>query len=301
MDRFVLCRPQGGLNDMLVQIEKCCRYADAARRRVIVDTDYRNTTHFRSPLSHYFVSRHRDLILDNPFSDAELDSFEVFPPELAGRVSSYAPRWRNDTKLHHDTRSGVSLTFDFQKKYSQQVLLHQQAGGGTLAPFALMRLRLHDALNDQLVLRLRSLPASYAALHIRHTDYMSHYRSLLSKLRGMRLSDVFVATDNVDVLGEVREELSGTKVHSFSVLPDNGGKPLHVMPDRSTAGSLNRDAILDLLTLSLARRLFVAPLSNNDRKPLSGYSRLAVTLASNRQVLRQIIERADVLELMERR
>lgn len=301
MNRFVLCRPQGGLNDMLVQIETCCRYADVTGRRVIVDTDYRNTANFRSPLSHYFVSRHRDLILDNPFSDAELDSFEVFPTELKGRVSSYAPRWHKDTNLSHDTRSGVPLTFNFQKEHSQQVLLHQQAGGGTLAPFALMRMRLHDALNDQLVLRLRSLPAGYAALHIRHTDYMSHYRPLLNQLRGMRLSDVFVATDNVDVLGEVRAELLDTKIHSFSVLPDNGGKPLHVMPDRSTAATLNRDAILDLLTLSLARRPFVAPLSNSDRRPISGYSRLAVMLAANRQVLRQIIDRADVLELMERR
>jgi hypothetical protein len=37
-DRFVLCMPAGGLNDVLCQIEKCWRYAERHGRKLVIDT-----------------------------------------------------------------------------------------------------------------------------------------------------------------------------------------------------------------------------------------------------------------------
>src|SRR5947209_3468047 len=64
-DRLLLCRPQGGLNDMLCQIEKCCQYADRVGRTVIVDTDYARSAPatFKDHLSKYFVSLRVGLVL----------------------------------------------------------------------------------------------------------------------------------------------------------------------------------------------------------------------------------------------
>ena len=76
--RLLLCRPQGGLNDMLCQVEACCRYGERSGRSVIVDTNYAGSTYFRDDLRNYFRSRHGKLILglDDPSS---LDGATVFP------------------------------------------------------------------------------------------------------------------------------------------------------------------------------------------------------------------------------
>ena len=37
-EQVVLCRPEGGFNDILCQIELCWRYADAHERVLVVDT-----------------------------------------------------------------------------------------------------------------------------------------------------------------------------------------------------------------------------------------------------------------------
>jgi hypothetical protein len=39
LPRLLVCRPQGGLKDMLCQIEQCCRYAERFDRTVLVETD----------------------------------------------------------------------------------------------------------------------------------------------------------------------------------------------------------------------------------------------------------------------
>lgn len=38
--RYLLCRPRGGINDTLNQIELCWRYARSYNRILVVDTEY---------------------------------------------------------------------------------------------------------------------------------------------------------------------------------------------------------------------------------------------------------------------
>ena len=87
-DKIVLVRPQGGLNDTLVQIEKCCNYAEISGRKVIVDTAYTGSYTFHDALSNYFDSRQRGLILD--VSKFEISKArDVFPSHLSGRLEKH--------------------------------------------------------------------------------------------------------------------------------------------------------------------------------------------------------------------
>ena len=294
MDRYVLCRPECGLNDMLNQIEHCCRYAESFGRKVIVDTDFRNIGHFRSPFSDYFVSRQPILILSNPFSDAELDSFDVVPRTLNGIVSSYQTMWDAERRLVCHVGSGHPVSFDFRKDYPEKMLIQSQYGGGVDSVFALLRMRLHDRLADKLIDRLRTLPRGYAAMHIRNTDLTTDYRPVLAEIQRNGIGHLFLATDNAEVIRVAREMLPATTIHSFADLPDNGGMPLHLAPDRAVATLRNTDSILDLLTLALSRRLFILRIPSQRRTGFSGFSLLAKTLNNNRSVLRSILDRADL-------
>ncbi len=294
MTRYVLCRPECGLNDMLNQIEHCCRYGEAFGRTVIVDTGYRNIGHFRSPFSNYFVSRQPTLILSNPFSDAELDSFDVVPRVLKGVVSSYRSRWIEERRLVCHIGSGAPVAFDFRKEYPQPLLVHGQCGGGLNSLFALLRMRLHDRVADQLVLRLRAMPRNYVAMHVRNTDLTSDYRPALTQIAESGVTDLFLATDNVEVIRVAREMLPATTVHSFSDLPDIGGRPLHQQPDPAVAVARNTDSILDLFTLALARKLIILRAPGQVKTGYSGFSMLANALNVNRSLMRSILDRADL-------
>lgn len=299
MEKYVLCRPECGLNDILNQIEACCRYAEEFGRTVIVDTDYVNIRHFRSPFSSYFVSRQPGLLLSNPFTGAELDRFDVVPVVLRGQVSSYYARWIEQRRLVCHVATGHPIRFDLRKDYPQQMLIHGQCGGGLDSLFALLRLRLHDTLADKLMLRLHRLPRRYHALHVRHTDLATDYRPALEDLRQAGIADLFLATDNVEVLRVAREMLPATTVHSFADLPEIGGRPIHRAPDRQVAQARNTDSILDLLTLALAHRLVILKIPQQGTHGYSGFSLLAKALHTNRTVLRSLIDRADLWRLVE--
>jgi hypothetical protein len=285
---------------MLNQIERCCRYAERFGRHVIVDTSYKEARTFRSPFCKYFVSKQDGLELSNVIPEAELNSMDVIPAVLQGRISSYELQHDPVLRCRLDKLTRVPLTFDFSMDYDEEIVLHHQFGGGRLAIAALQRLRLHDSLNDAFSERLQMLPPDYHAVHVRHTDIKIDYVECLSGLAAHGIRDLFVATDNADVLAEFRRVMAGTSVHSFSELPQNDGKPIHKAPPWDIAESRNRDAILDLLTLAAARHLTIPGATGANPKVRSGFGGLAEGLHKNRPELRELIGRSDVLAILEK-
>jgi len=293
MHDFVLCRPESGLNDILNQIERCCLYAQSRSRIVIVDTAYRNSAHFKDPFSKYFISRQSSLLLENPLPDEILDTLDVFPPFLAGRVSSYKPLIGFPHWI--EAVSGAPLTFNFRQPYRETVVVHHQGGGGLKSVNCLKRLVLAPWLLERLEQRLSQLSHPYAALHIRNTDMTTDYRSVIAQLKAYRLPALFLATDNRNVLAEFRTALPHVAIHSFSSLPDIDGRPLHIDMPRQDAETRNADAILDLLTLALAQPLLISTTWIDGKRGYSGYSRLAVELNRNPDILRDLLNGSPVI------
>src|ERR1700751_3969783 len=89
INRLVLCRPQGGLNDVLSQIERVCRYADKFDRDVIIDTNYHSTIYIKDHFSRYFVSRQKRLVLDLTKIEFDLKNVSVVPHFLTSDVLRY--------------------------------------------------------------------------------------------------------------------------------------------------------------------------------------------------------------------
>lgn len=298
--KLILCRPQSGLNDFLCEIERCCRYADQHNRYVLVDSAYKNVRTFHDSFAKYFISTRANLILDGDRYANLFDSMEVYPTALRGRVNNYevdmamaaeaVPGQRRFMARDRQTR--WPLTFNFAKPYREQLLVHQQPFGGEISLHALRRMRLRDRLVDDLISRLRKLAGPFLGVHIRHTDYQTDYATIIDDIEQRSFDKLFLATDN----GQVRDEFSqrfGSRLVTFSALPDFNGLPLHhaILGSSADYYRINSDAVLDLMTLAFASDLVFAKTTQGN---YSGYSLLAKNLSCHRDVLRHLVGRRDI-------
>ena len=287
-ERLLLCRPLGGLNDMLCQIERACLYAERFERTVIVDTAY-SKTYFRDRFSGYFASRQARLVLD---ADAvgRLDQLEVFPKFLAGRVTGYATRFDRDLGQFVEDETGLVPSLDFDRDHAEPLIVHHASGGGTNGIGALARLRLRAPLVEVLLQRLGEVGPRYLGVHVRNTDYKAKYRgdTLVAKIAPDE--PIFLATDNRDTVAQFRSLFGAERIHAFASLPATAGVRIHNIDDPALAYERNRDAILDLVMLALASQLYLFELEPNTYGArYSGFSVLAAHLHDAKPVLKSLI------------
>ena len=291
--RLLLCRPAGGLNDMLCQVERCCRYAERFDRTVIVETDHQTATEFRDAFSNYFVSHDRRLILSAERFRGQFDAVSVFPEPLRRRVTAYSSHNGGREARTVEDASGVRISFDFDRDYPHALIVHHDFGGGRHSIDALGRMLLAPALVRELTRRLALLPRPYAALHIRNTDYKADYRHRLTSLADEIAGAVFIATDNRASLEDCRTAFGAGRVYSFADLSEADGRPLYQLSPTDPARRRNTDAVLDLIMLGLADRYETFELTPNWVGTLvSGYTSLALDLRASPNVLESIAPRA---------
>ena len=198
--RLLLCRPLGGLNDILCQIERACRYGESFGRSVVIDTNYHCTRSFQDKFSKYFVTAQEGLVLDSDAIEDRMAETDVAPDFIAGRVGQYITRYDPRAEIFVEQETGRAVTFDFNKDHPERLLVHHGEGGGALSVFALSRLRLQDSLVAVLRQRLSQIGRPYTAIHIRHTDYKCEYEEWIARHKAEIEGPLFVATDNRDTL-----------------------------------------------------------------------------------------------------
>lgn len=265
--RMLLCRPRGGLNDMLSQIERCCRYAEMTDRSVIVDTKFGSDS-YGDEFDRYFISRQTRLSLSASELRSAFDRAEVFPAGLKGRVSSYESHLDATRRQYVDSQTGEPLTFDFAQDYPQELLVHQQPRRRPYAVSVFMRLRLQPHLTRELLARFGKIGGPYLGVHIRHTDYLSDYHPVIERVAAAEIERVFLATDNQQVLDHFRARGAG----EGDVVRRNG------------------DAILDLLLLALSGRIVSADITNSPYGfKKSGFTVLAMELTSQKRYLSELL------------
>jgi hypothetical protein len=288
-ERLLLCRPMGGLNDMLCQIEQACRYADRYDRTVIVDTRYRARFYFRDSFSNYFASLQDRVVLDADAVIDRLDQLDVFPRFLTGRVTEYDVKYDFDIHRIVEAQCGLPTSFDFNCDYAEPLIVHHAIGGGTHSIGALARLRIATPLLEVLLQRLVAIGGPYSGVHVRNTDYRAKYRRALVAGVVDTSLPLFLATDNRDTVAEFRA-VYADRVHAFARLPDQAGTAMHHIGDLSEAYERNQDSILDLIMLALASHLYLFELEpNRHGVKYSGFSMLAASLHNDKPVLKSLI------------
>ena len=261
---------------------------------MIVETDYPGTQSFKDRFSNYFVSQQSRLMLDAASHRGLFDTLETLPHPLRGRVNRYRFDFSREINGLFDVESGVALNVDLDLDHPEALLVRQTFGGGRGSLGALRRLRLRDPIVDALVARLAAIGSGYAGVHIRNTDYQTGYRPRLEVLAGEIAGPVFVATDNRQAIADCVAVFGAGRVHSFSRLPAEPGRPVHILGTAEGAFGINTDAILDVMTLALSDKVYGFQLDPNPiGATYSGFTLLAIGLHDTPALLRGVIGRRD--------
>ena len=284
--KYVLCRPDAGLNDILCQIETAYQYAERTDRMVMVDTGYKNLGYFHDEFSNYFSSLDDRLILDTDFIQSSLDSMTVVPSALKGRLSSYRPQW-NQVPYHNfvDAEIGTLISFDLTKHYEEEILVRHTSGGGRISILALQKLVLREWITIPLSQRINAIGRPFGAVHIRNTDQQTDYRQVIDQMIGSILLPVFIATDSLSRRQYCETVFGSQNVIYFSDLPEEE-YPIHCNRNFRSPYQRNSEAILDLLTMALSNEYYKIPVrSSNGLETYSGFSDLVEDLMDNSKIL----------------
>ncbi|SFR34925.1 hypothetical protein SAMN04488005_0731 [Yoonia tamlensis] len=294
---YLLCRPRGGFNDAMVQIEKCRLYAIKYNRVLLIDT---TRSGIRMPFQDVFTPQEHFGCEVLGWTDGMIPAFDaltsVYPREICHRISSYETEWVPQHAYYVDTLTGCELNFDAAQDHSEQLIVYEQAGGGPASFAALDRLCLVPQIARLIVDNLRSLSADFDAIHIRHSDYKTDFATFLTRLRSvLRGRSVLICSDSAQAISAAAEILHPTTtVFGVTQTPDLGGVPLH------NAATLDRtealvDLLSDLFALALSRRLFFTAVNEDqtDDLRISGFSLLAFILNKNPDTVKRLLAAAD--------
>jgi hypothetical protein len=276
MEKYLICRPEGGFTDVLSQVSLCFNYCLRHRRVLVIDTLH--STSFASPFRHFFSFVHDSV-------KVVTDPRELIRTAISKGLSVHPAHARLNPKGHVPPRytknlnfclDGIPLTFDFDCDHDAAVLIHQQCGRTPFDLEFMSCLRLTPRLRGLVERRWASLPKPYIGVHARNTDIKSDPDKVMPLVRRYP-GAVFLATDSAALQRSVRK---GAKRRIFtSKIPDFTGKPLHhrnVSPKMKIR--INTVAIVDLILLALSKRVFLTT-------EASGYSLLARELNQNRHVV----------------
>ena len=292
ISKYLLCRPRGGLNDVLCQIEKCWRYAEKHRRILVIDT---RDSGLMGSFFEYFSVKESSVPVRDFFSLNEIRAInqeKCLPKFCSGRLDILDAYFLDPEKNYVDRASNESITFDFEVDHAETLLVHEQSGGGTLSFACLNRLYVAEPVRQQVLLAMKKLPKIYSAIHIRNTDYQSNYKYYFSKLAKRFIGrPVLVCSDDDGVIKYAKSFFQGANIMTLSDRENIDGKPLHLTSsyenerDRKAA---TISAITDLLALGGSK--FFYYMGGEHGHP-SGYSVLAAHLCNNKSLINSLLKR----------
>ena len=267
--KYLLCRPRGGVNDALNQIESCWRYAEIHNRVLVIDTEYLVNTGISvefstlfTPLecNHNVTFKLTSTLLEN------LNKLNTYPNSCKGRLDKYKTRWDAEYLRLVDRDTGVQLTFDFNINYVEELLVHDQFGGGHIGINCLARLKLTDKFRHDVLYRLAPLIGKkYLAVHVRHTDYQTDYKRFFSEIYDKSINkSLLICTDSIDVISFASVFFDHSEVINLGNPPDTKGISLVTFSafhsDDVQRYNLMVEAISDLIGMATSSEIIFSSL-----------------------------------------
>lgn len=266
-DKYLLCRPLGGINDVLNQVEFCYRMAKRLGRLLIVETETGS-----SALPHRFGTRFADVFYwasndhvapAHVYPSGDLSPEDFHPP--------FAFLSSNRVSLEEATGGKQLLHKIDAASHSTKFLVHESWGGGLRSAAILARLRLDEPMLATFNKGLSRIPTNSVGLHLRAGD-MSFDIDHLRKIREKLIADggratLFVSSDSQIAIDLAKDLFEGFDIASVS----------HFRSDIDHSLTAVQRSIFDLIALSNCRSLVLVRLSQS--RPgiprYSGFGRLA--------------------------
>lgn len=300
-EKFVLCRPQGGINDSLTQIEACWRYADISRRTLVVDTA--KSGGFGLPFGRFFreaAEKERHILYPSPLLFQSLQHLRTLPACVRGRLHDYSPVYDQEIRNFVDSETGEKLSFEFRRRHDAELLVHDQCGGNVNALRCLTRIRFTHEFRRDVLQRLKPLLGRpYHATVIRNNqDYSTDYRSAFDQLYDTVANrPLLVCSDSAEVIEYARSFFDRSELitlHDTVEVPGATEKipyaELILQLDEASRYKLVVKAFSDLIGLAGSTALHITRLvSGGIYGGYSGFVVLARNLHRNRGIVRKLI------------
>lgn len=286
-EKFVLCRPRGGLNDTLCQIERCREYAERHSRTLLIDS---TRSGLLGEFSEFFQLRDETARVHLDLTDTQLkflNTLSCYPHALRGKLDAYQPVYSSEARNFLDKNTGIRPSFDFKKDYEEAVLVHEQCGGGKKSFALLDRIALAESLRPIVLSRIQALGEGYIAIHVRNTDYKTEYETFFRTLYPRVTNrSLLVCSDDAAVIAHARAFFDKSKIMTSSRAEYSGNRPPHnwhkKRGSKRQRKAITTNAIVDLIALGRAKKLYFANVMGDFP---SGYSRLAEYLCRHKRVI----------------
>lgn len=325
---YILCRPCGGLNDMLNQVAWCLSEAEMRKYVLIVDTQHSQSM-FPLAFGQVFQVCNTYVRVEHAVDDEKI--------AFLNRMPAFPARYQHT--LDSNTFNGKDNGFDLSSALScdtflnnvaqyQHVVVHWRSGGGSKSCKLIQNyclrvceqfFEVHRSRWDTLAANVQRVKP-YEALHVRNTDlktpsYVDFVRKWIAQhghdQSTYAVNTLVVCTDSQDVLETCKslfenqtsvrllsaDDMSGTR-QTFGV----SSGPIHYRM-RSEKHCLARDAV-DMYVFDLLRDLFVMSescvlhtLNPEGRQRHAGFSALAECLQSNKDVRQFFFRHKDATSI----
>jgi len=169
--------------------------------------------------------------------------------------------------------SNCKLSFDMDVDHPQQLLIHEQCGGGS-GFSSLYYFRLTNQLATEIKNRICDLPNKYLGIHVRNTDVQTDYRKFFCSIKSIVGEEHLLLTTDSYEVAEYAHSFFDKKIITVSKIPDLQGISLH-HNSTYTSWQSNIDCFTDLIALSKSRCIILP--SPSIGYP-SGFAQLAVDL-----------------------
>lgn len=220
----------GGLNDILVQLNKCIHYCKSSNRILLIDL-YNNT--YRINFSDYIdlsnIIDNKKYISDiNIIKSLDFNNSTTFYPRcinfnhfkdiIDGKIKS---QWINGGHIDLNNKHYLLPSINV----SNDVIVYIQCGGGY--GFDIFKnINIKPLLKDYCKLKYSQMPKNYISIQVRNTDLKCDYKSILKNHYNLlKTNNVYLATDSLEVLNYFRD--NGIDVINFCHFPDKKYSNLH--------------------------------------------------------------------------
>jgi hypothetical protein len=226
--KILLCVPHGGLNDLFCQIEKCRQYAQRFGRVLYIDT---RVCGLLGEFSVFFKIPETESLTvigcSNDFDYDMLNSLKAYPKVVTGRLNSYQASISKTHRSWCEKESDEPLKFDMDQDYAEDLIVHEQSGGGTVSHSLMQCLKMTDYLIEEVEKRLVVVPDRYLAIHVRNTDLKSDYISFFEEIKyKMTGQTLLVCSDDSKVAVDAKEFFSLSNVVTVTSTSILNQKPL---------------------------------------------------------------------------
>jgi hypothetical protein len=275
--KMLLCRPFGGLNDILCQIAKCLKYALEYDRELYVDCSHSG---FLDSFANYFIAPEGVYFKDIDFLTPP---FDVYPHCLVNDIRGFTVQRDLATKKAVHIPTNTVLSFDFDKSYAEQILVHAQAGGGDSSINVLEKFVLKENVRLHISKIIENL-GEYDAIHVRHSDYKTDYQKFFADINGKLGSKIVLCTDSYQCQVYAKS-LWGGRLHIVTNIPDTKGIRLHGNRNLDRFQT-NIDTLTDLFILACGKNLYT---TNINRGFVSGFGILANALHRRKDLIEKLL------------